>query len=184
MSLLSSATVLRLVDSMAILLSQAYQLAHARLASAASGKGPSALLERQAGTRIPDFSHMVAAGAYGPHAERDPTPARPLRSMVQRASRAQRLAWTDTPRGMGGAFSCEADSYPGAGPASAADRCLPKALSRRPAIAGHRDLGQAGGLICATVRLSDSPRSCHAPGSAYQLTEARVNSAPLSRRLP
>jgi len=36
MSLLSSATVLRLVDSMAILLSQAYQLAHARLASAAS----------------------------------------------------------------------------------------------------------------------------------------------------
>jgi len=36
MSLLSSATVLRLVDSMAILLSQAYQLARARLASAAS----------------------------------------------------------------------------------------------------------------------------------------------------
>jgi len=36
MSLLSSAAVLRLVDSMAILLSQAYQLARARLASAAS----------------------------------------------------------------------------------------------------------------------------------------------------
>ena len=36
MSLLSSATVLRLVDSMAILLSQAYQLPRARLASAAS----------------------------------------------------------------------------------------------------------------------------------------------------
>ena len=36
MSLLSSATVLRLVDSMAIVLSQAYQLARARLASAAS----------------------------------------------------------------------------------------------------------------------------------------------------
>jgi hypothetical protein len=34
MSLLSSATVLSLVDSMAILLSQAYQLARARLASA------------------------------------------------------------------------------------------------------------------------------------------------------
>ena len=38
MSLLSSATVLRLVDSMAILLSQAYQLARARLAS-----GPSSI---------------------------------------------------------------------------------------------------------------------------------------------
>jgi hypothetical protein len=36
MSLLSSATVLRLVDSMAIVLSQAYQLAQARLASAGS----------------------------------------------------------------------------------------------------------------------------------------------------
>jgi len=36
MSVLSSATVLRLVDSMAILQSQAYQLARARLASAAS----------------------------------------------------------------------------------------------------------------------------------------------------
>jgi hypothetical protein len=36
MSLLSSATVLRLVDSMAIILSQAYQLARARLASSAS----------------------------------------------------------------------------------------------------------------------------------------------------
>ena len=36
MSLLSSATVLRLVDSMSIVLSQAYQLARARLASAAS----------------------------------------------------------------------------------------------------------------------------------------------------
>jgi hypothetical protein len=36
MPLLSSATVLSLVDSMAILLSQAYQLARARLASAAS----------------------------------------------------------------------------------------------------------------------------------------------------
>ena len=36
MSLLSSATVLRLVDSMAIVLSQAYQLARARLASAGS----------------------------------------------------------------------------------------------------------------------------------------------------
>lgn len=36
MALLSSATVLSLVDSMAILLSQAYQLARARLASAAS----------------------------------------------------------------------------------------------------------------------------------------------------
>jgi len=36
MSLLSSATVLRLVDSMAILLSQAYQLPRARLASAGS----------------------------------------------------------------------------------------------------------------------------------------------------
>ena len=36
MPLLSSATVLRLVDSMAILLSQAYQLARAQLASAAS----------------------------------------------------------------------------------------------------------------------------------------------------
>ena len=36
MSLLSSATVLSLVDSMAIVLSQAYQLARARLASAAS----------------------------------------------------------------------------------------------------------------------------------------------------
>ena len=36
MSLLSSATVLRLVDSMAIVLSQAYQLARVRLASAAS----------------------------------------------------------------------------------------------------------------------------------------------------
>lgn len=36
MSLLSSATVLRLVDSMAILLSQACQLARARLASGAS----------------------------------------------------------------------------------------------------------------------------------------------------
>jgi transposase-like protein len=36
MALLSSATVLRLVDSMAILLAQAYQLARARLASASS----------------------------------------------------------------------------------------------------------------------------------------------------
>lgn len=36
MALLSSATVLRLVDSMVILLSQAYQLARARLASATS----------------------------------------------------------------------------------------------------------------------------------------------------
>ena len=36
MSLLSSASVLRLVDSMAIVLAQAYQLARARLASAAS----------------------------------------------------------------------------------------------------------------------------------------------------
>jgi len=36
MSLLSSPTVLRLVDSMAILLNQAYQLARARLASASS----------------------------------------------------------------------------------------------------------------------------------------------------
>ena len=36
MSLFSSATVLRLVDSMAILLSQAYQLSRARLASAGS----------------------------------------------------------------------------------------------------------------------------------------------------
>ena len=36
MSLLSSPTVLRLVDSMAILLNQAYQLARARLASAGS----------------------------------------------------------------------------------------------------------------------------------------------------
>jgi len=36
MALLSSVTVLRLVDSIAILLSQAYQLARARLASAAS----------------------------------------------------------------------------------------------------------------------------------------------------
>jgi len=36
MALLSSATALRLVDSMAILLSQAYQVARARLASAAS----------------------------------------------------------------------------------------------------------------------------------------------------
>jgi hypothetical protein len=36
MPLLSSATVLRLVDSMAILLSQAHQLARARLASTAS----------------------------------------------------------------------------------------------------------------------------------------------------
>jgi len=36
MALLSSVTVLSLVDSMAILLSQAYQLARARLASAAS----------------------------------------------------------------------------------------------------------------------------------------------------
>ena len=36
MSSLSSATVLRLVDSVAILLSQAYQLARARLASAGS----------------------------------------------------------------------------------------------------------------------------------------------------
>ena len=36
MPLLSSATVLSLVDSMAILLSQAYQLTRARLASAAS----------------------------------------------------------------------------------------------------------------------------------------------------
>jgi hypothetical protein len=36
MSLLSSATVLSLVDSMAIVLSQAYQLARARLASAVS----------------------------------------------------------------------------------------------------------------------------------------------------
>ena len=36
MPLLSSAAVLRLVDSMAIVLSQAYQLARARLASAAS----------------------------------------------------------------------------------------------------------------------------------------------------
>ena len=36
MSLLSSATVLSLVDSVAILLSQAYQLARARLASAGS----------------------------------------------------------------------------------------------------------------------------------------------------
>ena len=36
MALLSSATVLRLVDSMAIVLAQAYQLARARLASAAS----------------------------------------------------------------------------------------------------------------------------------------------------
>ena len=36
MPLLSSAAVLRLVDSMAILLSQAYQLARARLASAGS----------------------------------------------------------------------------------------------------------------------------------------------------
>jgi len=36
MSLLSSVTVLSLVDSMAMLLSQAYQLARARLASAGS----------------------------------------------------------------------------------------------------------------------------------------------------
>ena len=36
MPLLSSVAVLRLVDSMAILLSQAYQLARARLASAGS----------------------------------------------------------------------------------------------------------------------------------------------------
>jgi hypothetical protein len=36
MSLLSSATVLSLVDSMAIVLAQAYQLARARLASAGS----------------------------------------------------------------------------------------------------------------------------------------------------
>ena len=36
MPLLSSATVLRLVDSMAIVLSQAYQLARARLASVGS----------------------------------------------------------------------------------------------------------------------------------------------------
>ena len=36
MPLLSSATVLRLVDSMAILMSQSYQLARARLASAGS----------------------------------------------------------------------------------------------------------------------------------------------------
>lgn len=36
MSLLSSATVFRLVDSIAIVLAQAYQLARARLASAAS----------------------------------------------------------------------------------------------------------------------------------------------------
>ena len=36
MPLLSSATVLGLVDSMAIVLSQAYQLARARLASAGS----------------------------------------------------------------------------------------------------------------------------------------------------
>ena len=36
MSLLSSAAVLRLVDSMAIVLAQAYQLARTRLASAAS----------------------------------------------------------------------------------------------------------------------------------------------------
>ena len=36
MSLLSSAPVLRLVDSMAILMSQSYQLAQARLASAGS----------------------------------------------------------------------------------------------------------------------------------------------------
>jgi len=36
MALLSAATVLRLVDSMAILLSQAYRLARARLASAGS----------------------------------------------------------------------------------------------------------------------------------------------------
>jgi len=36
MALLSSATVLRLVDSVAIVLAQAYQLARARLASAAS----------------------------------------------------------------------------------------------------------------------------------------------------
>ncbi len=36
MSLLSSATALSLVDSMAILLSQAYQLARARLASGGS----------------------------------------------------------------------------------------------------------------------------------------------------
>ena len=36
MALMSSVTVVRLVDSMAILLSQAHQLARARLASAAS----------------------------------------------------------------------------------------------------------------------------------------------------
>ena len=36
MSLLSSAAMLRLVDSVAIVLAQAYQLARARLASAAS----------------------------------------------------------------------------------------------------------------------------------------------------
>jgi len=36
MSLLSSAAVLHLVDSMAIVLAQAYQLARARLASSAS----------------------------------------------------------------------------------------------------------------------------------------------------
>jgi hypothetical protein len=38
MSLLSSAIVLHLVDAIAILLSQAYQLARARLASAGSAK--------------------------------------------------------------------------------------------------------------------------------------------------
>ena len=41
MSLFSSATVLRLVDSTVIVLSQGYQLARARLASAAS---PGAML--------------------------------------------------------------------------------------------------------------------------------------------
>ena len=137
------------------------------------GSGPrtGTLSERQDRTGISDVSHMVAAGAYGPDAERDPTPARRVRSLVQRTPSPQRLARSDTPRGTGGASTAGAHSAQGTGPTSAADRGSPKALSRRPAIAGPRYLGAAGGLICATVRLSDSC-SCHAPGSAHQLTEA------------
>jgi len=52
MALLSSVTVLRLVDSMAILLSQAYQLARARLASAASPTVRSLVQRDQAFTEV------------------------------------------------------------------------------------------------------------------------------------
>jgi hypothetical protein len=145
------------------------------------GQGPSALLERQAGTRIPDLSCVVAAGLGGLYAESNPTSARPVRGMVQRTSRAQRLAWTDTARSMARPRPIGAGSDPGSRPTPAADRSSPKALPRRPAIAGHRDLGEAGGMACNLVRLSRTRRWRCAPTSAHEFTEARINSA-LARR--